>query len=269
MAARSRPSLRKPRFHGRENLAPRARQVPRDRGLVLFQHAANRRQRQAVSVIAGRVAGDRAVERSYGRRERKAQHFHIPGAARIRGSLPCYRRGRRIIFCDRLGAARCAQAIDVALREHRAQPSAEPAAAMKIAEKRLTHAVAFGEAEQVGEQRVRQLARAAARVDRIGCTKQAGTVCGQEMIPGRFEPLCARRSQREILHVHRVHIARDLCLAWVAVLERLGDAFVDGRVEFRARQAPRRAVHRSKSAVSRAPVRAVDEAMGDSLCQRL
>ena len=53
------------------------------------------------------------------------------------------------------------------LRQHGREPGAELAAAVEVAEQRLTDAVALAQSVEVGVERIGEIARAAGRIDRV------------------------------------------------------------------------------------------------------
>ena len=91
-----------------------------------------------------------------------------------------------------------ANLVHEALRHQGSQPRGEAAAAVKIVKQRLPGAVLVLQAVELGIQRVGGLARAAARIDRIGRAVERRPELRHEVIPRRVVAKRASARQREI-----------------------------------------------------------------------
>ena len=119
---------------------------------------------------------------------------------------------------ERRQPARRTYAVDLALREHGSQPGRETAPPVKVSEERTAFAVAFLKPEKVGVNRIGQLTRAAAGVDRIGRSIEHRTILEHEMIPRRLVPIGARTGERQILEVQ----CQQVPFETLSVLRRVG-----------------------------------------------
>ena len=120
-----------------------------------------------------------------------------------------------------------AMPIDEALRDQRSQPRGEAAAAVKVAKQRLARAVLFLQAEELGVERVGDLARAAARVDGVGRAVEGRPELGDEVIPRLVVANRAGAREREIRQVQRIEIAIELGRRGRAAGKRLGGAALE------------------------------------------
>jgi hypothetical protein len=120
----------------------------------------------------------------------------------------CHGRDGRRIVGQRIVPAARAQPIDVALRQHRAQPRAELAAPVEIPEQRLPRAAsAVAHAIEIGVQRVGEIAGVAGGIDGVGRPVEQWPMHGDEGLP---RLVLARRTgdgQREVFQMERRHIA--------------------------------------------------------------
>src|SRR5262249_50831408 len=96
-----------------------------------------------------------------------------------------------------------AQPIDVALREHGAQPCREAAAALKVLKQRSALAAAVPDAVELGVQRVGELSRAAARIERVSGAVQHGPVLEDETLPGLRVSCGAQARELQVRRVRR------------------------------------------------------------------
>ena len=77
---------------------------------------------------------------------------------------------------------------------------------MKVAEERSALAGALGRPVEIGVERIRQLARAARRVERVGRSIERRPVLAHEMLPRGLVAVRAGAGQREILQVQRLQV---------------------------------------------------------------
>src|SRR5262245_28317585 len=96
--------------------------------------------------------------------------------------------------------------IDKPLRDQRAQPRGQAAAAVKVTKDGLADAVLFLEAKQLGVERLRDLARGAAGIDRIRRAIHCRPEFTDEMIPRVLAAHRARAGQREVVEMQRLVI---------------------------------------------------------------
>src|SRR4051812_4542080 len=101
-----------------------------------------------------------------------------------------------------------AQAIHVALREDRAEPGAEAAASLEVAEERAPLCPAFGHAVEIRVQGVGEVARAAAGVEGIGRAVEDWPVFKDEPFPGLLLAGSALTRELEVAGVRGAHRAR-------------------------------------------------------------
>jgi len=94
-----------------------------------------------------------------------------------------------------------AQAIDIALREHRAQPGGQAAAALIVAKQRLPLASARRHAIQLRIQRIGEFTRALRAIERVGGTIQQRPIFTDEPLP---RVLIASSTQTRELEIGRV-----------------------------------------------------------------
>ena len=187
---------------------PRPRKLPRHCGFVLAKHAARFSQCQLLLIVTAEPkAVARAQSRDRNREDAAQPRKMIVQHSRLSSHCTEYGNGR--LFSDLVGErfepALHADAIDVALREHRAQPRGEAAPPVEIVKQRAPFAVAFLQTVQVGIQRVGELAGAAAWIERIGRSIQHGPVFEDKSFPGRLVTGRALPRKREIFDVKRAH----------------------------------------------------------------
>ena len=138
-----------------------------------------------------------------GRGSQRAPHGVCKSSlvGRRRRDVFYWRSTRLIVSWQRLETPAPAKTIDVTLREHRAKPGPEGAAAVKVAEKRSTLAFALGQSEQLGVKAVRGFACRAGPIDRVRSSIEDGAVLANEVFPGRIIPIRAGGCQGQVFEM--------------------------------------------------------------------
>ena len=140
----------------------------RHRGLVLAGERADLRERHLLRIVAGEAQAIARRQRRNGGCQHGAHRRDEARAIRIDGRSTLARSGAgRALVGQRLELAGFAMPIDEALRDERSQPRREAAAAVEVAEDGLADAVLLLQPEELGVQRLRDLARAAAGIDGV------------------------------------------------------------------------------------------------------
>ena len=109
--------------------------------------------------------------------------------------------GRLVILGKRCQSSLAAYGIHVSLREHRSEPRRQTAPAVEVAEERPTFAVALGQPEQLSIECVRRFARGARFIDGVSGAIKHRAMFADEVVPGRFVSVGARRRQRQVFEV--------------------------------------------------------------------
>ena len=132
-------------------------------------------------------------------------------------------------------------------RQQRAQPRRELAAAVEVVEQRPPARTLRVEAEEISDQRIRQILPVRPARDRDGGAVQLGLIAGDERVPRGLVSIGAGHRQREIFEVKRVRQPLDC----VGV-----DASGAGRASRRRAPARRRSVRRRRPIAPHARARA-------------
>src|SRR5260221_11103293 len=101
------------------------------------------------------------------------------GLDRSRGSRQCI---RVILIRQRVQSTIRAQPIHMPLRQHRSQPRRQAAASVEVAKERLPYALTVSEPEQIRVQRIREVARPAAGLERISSAVKMRALLEDEML---------------------------------------------------------------------------------------
>ena len=125
------------------------------------------------------------------------------------------------------------------LREHGAQPRRQTAPAVKVAEERLTFAVLFPGAVEIGVERVGQIARAARRIECVGGAIQVQPLFRDEVFPRRIASGRAAARKRQIPHMQRPQVLLDLCGRRIRLAKRVTNARLQRPREVGLRDGPR------------------------------
>jgi hypothetical protein len=145
-----------------------------------------------------------------------------------------------------------AQPIDVPLRQHRAEPRRQTAASMEVAEQRSPLARAIFNAEEIGIERIRQVASFATRIDRVRGSIEKRPVRQDEVIPRRIIPVRARARERQIVKMKRGQVALEL--------SRIGSASGKCALGARLKCLGKTILRHAPSLAFRVAITAVDEA---------
>ena len=145
-------------------------------------------------------------------RERILQQMQVAVALGV--LMPLGRRDRLRGFLVRqfFVAPGDPHAIDEPLRQDRAQPRREAAAAVKIAKQGLTIGSAIGDAEQVAVERIHELPRPAGRVHGVGGAIERRPELAHEVFPRVFVARRAPAGEREILEMQGRQVPLDFVL---------------------------------------------------------
>src|SRR5262249_31322615 len=135
----------------------------------------------------------------------------VSRAFRIDRALGRGKSRRRVLFGQRRIAPGGAHTIDETLREHRAQPGRETAAAVEVAKEGAAAIASALDAQQLGVDVVCEILCAAGGVECRGGASYHRAYLAHEMVPGRFVSVQACRRQREILQMKRLEIAFEVC----------------------------------------------------------
>ena len=168
---------------------------------MLAERATDLREREVLRIVAGqskpvprRETRDCGGNGSPHQRE-ESRPLRV-GRVRFGGNRVGILFGRQ-----RVEQACAPHAVHVPLSQHGAQPRREAAPSVEVAKERQPFAVPLPQPEQVRVQRVREVARAARAVDRIGRAVEHRPVLAHEMLPRPFVSLRARACKRKVFEV--------------------------------------------------------------------
>jgi len=182
----------------------RSRQVARTARFVLAQEFAGFGERQLLGIVAGEPKLIARRELRDGPRQRITGNrcsLTLVGAGFSRpnpGPAEAGPYDRRFIVRQRLELAPGAQAIDVSLRKHGAEPRRQTAASVEVTKK--------GSLEQLAVEPVSELPRAAARIERVGRAIQRRALFANEVFPRPFVAGGAAAGQREVFEMQFVEV---------------------------------------------------------------
>lgn len=220
------------------NASAGACKMARHGGLVFAEQTAGLGERQLLNIVATEpqpVPGVEAIQRAA---ERPLNQFQIAGAIGLRrGRRRCDHGGRCLVW-QRLRAALGPPAVDMPLRQHRAQPGCETAPSVKVTKQRLSLAAEMLEPIKIGIQRVGQIACAACGIERIGRAIQHAPLLVHEVLPGPIVTRGTRTREREIAEVQRGQIAIQLTCGRNPVAKRPTGARLERLGEQTDRKAP-------------------------------
>ena len=142
-----------------------------------------------------------------------------------------HERGRRygivLHFLERRLAARGTHAVNLALREHGAQPGPQAAPSVEVSEERTPLPIAFLQSEEIGVNRIGQLARAAGGIDGVGRAVEHRSVLAYEMIPRAFRALGTGAGECQVREVQGRQVTLESLLVLRPVRQRLGGALLE------------------------------------------
>ena len=104
----------------------------------------------------------------------------------------------------------CPETVDMTLRQNGSKPRCEAAAPVEVAEQRLPLACVIAQPEEVRVQRIRQVARAPAGIERVGGSIEERPLHEHEVLPRGLVAARARTREREVFQMERCQIALEL-----------------------------------------------------------
>jgi hypothetical protein len=233
------------------DLAADAAQVSRRCGFGFVEHPSDLGQRQFLGIVAAQPETVSRLECGHRSGDAVTHPAHISGSLRVYLVAGRRQRAWRLVFRQRIVTADAPDPIDVALRQHRAQPRGQTAASVEVAEMRSALAVTHVEPEQLAVERVREIARPASGIDGIRRSVQNRPMLANEMLPRRLRSLRARARERQVFDVERLEIPLEL----TRVRRLGGERLLCTRLQRRGED-----VHRQRPSVgTRFPVKPLDD----------
>ena len=208
---------------------------------MFTKRASNLRQREVLGIVAGQAepVARRQTANGGGDCQPDRGDESLPIGLRVRADLkvgpgraPGALDAAAVLevgpFFDgeRFHPACSPQIVDVPLREDRAQPGGQTAAAVEVQKQRPALTVTLGQPEEFGIQGVSGFSRRPCAVDGVRGAIEQRPIFTNEMLPGRVDSVGAGGRQRKVFEVKRARFSA------------FGHACLEGRPEPLGREPP-------------------------------